>query len=225
MFTEEFVRSIKQDAAERFEIKINDDRTMCIGKLCLLQEGDEQNLSIINLLTKWRQRFMRFFLSQFDASPQRTQEWLKTVVFPSPNRLLFLIYDHDQNPIGNCGLANIERKSCELDNLIRGEKGGHPRLIYFAERAMLSWLFDSQGMDYVNLHVFSNNFPTLRLHRSVGFKEVGRSKLLAKKDCDGLVSYAVSDQDINSVIAPFEYVEMRINQVDYYRGLASDGVN
>lgn len=36
---------------------------------------------------------------------------------------------------------DLQLGSTQLDNLIRGERGGHPRLIYYSKIALLKWIF------------------------------------------------------------------------------------
>jgi RimJ/RimL family protein N-acetyltransferase len=174
----------------------------------LLKDNDVHNEFYIESLTNWRKRYMKYFLTQFETSINRTRAWLTNTVIPSSNRLLFLIFDENKRLIGNIGLANIEDNKCELDNLIRGERGGHPRLIYYSEIALLKWIFFEKSLNFVNLHVFSNNLPTLKLHTSVGFKEIDRKKLCRFINEKGGISYIGERGSSATELAPFEYVEM-----------------
>lgn len=151
------------------EIPIFDDSHQYIGKLKPIDIELVQDQMVIESLTKWRQKFMRFFMTQFEATPERTGKWLKNNVLTDDSRLLFLIYDENNKLIGNFGICNIQEQNVELDNLIRGEKGGHKHLIFFSELTLISWLY---SLDVVNIYlrVFSNNFKTISLHSSVGFK-------------------------------------------------------
>lgn len=151
------------------EIPIFNDCHQYIGKLKPVDVELAQDKNIIEALTKWRQKFMRFFMTQFEATSERTEKWLKDIVLTDDSRLLFLIYDENNKLIGNFGICNIQEQNVELDNLIRGEKGGHKHLIFFSELTLISWLY-SLGIINIYLRVFNNNFKTISLHSSVGFK-------------------------------------------------------
>ena len=187
--TPDVVSSLKNNTSEKFSIAIKDNNDKAIGSLVLVQKRDANNPIILDALTRWRKKYMKYFLTQFNASTNRTKSWLENIVIPSTDRLLFLILDEDNNLIGNFGIADILFDRCELDNLIRGEKGGHPKLIYFSELSLLKWLFLEKNVKRVNLHVFANNLPTIKLHKSVGFVEIGRRKLERVQSKDGAVSF------------------------------------
>ena len=75
-------------------------------------------------MTIWRNASMSSFLTQFNATEHRTKEWLDNVILPACDRLLFELLDDQNNSIGHAGVTNFNIKSAELDNFIRGEKGG-----------------------------------------------------------------------------------------------------
>lgn len=201
----DLVKNLKADTLGKFEIEVYDIESKPIGFLSLLQKADTCNQHVVESLTKWRNKYMRFFLTQFTATTERTKAWLTNVVIPSSDKLLFLIRDYDRNLIGNFGVANISKDKCELDNLIRGERGGHPKLVYFSEIALLKWLFD-KGVNQVNLHVFSNNWPTIKLHKSVGFLETIRTIVSENIGDNGEVSYMPGPSCDGS--RSREYIEM-----------------
>jgi hypothetical protein len=99
--------------------------------------------------------------------------------------------------------------SGELDNLIRGRKGGDPGLIYYSELSLLSWMFGRLGYRTSNLHVFSNNQPTIKLHSSVGFSVLNSIQLTQRK-LPGLTEYLLNSNEGDSV--DFSYLEMGLNR-------------
>jgi len=206
----ETVKYLKKNCSDKLVIPITDEQSNILGSLSLICEGDEKNKYIVESLTKWRAKYMKFFLTQFVATFERTQNWLRNTVLTSDDRLLFLIFDETGRLIGNFGVANISGQRCELDNLIRGERGGHQKLIYYSELSLLRWAFYNNAMEFINLHVFSNNTPTIRLHTSVGFKELGRNKLFKFSDDYG-VYYSLENGNNSGEITSFEYIEMGID--------------
>lgn len=207
MLDSNVVRFLKSPQSSDTVIKIYDDQQNLIGCLSLIKGSSLENDYIVESLTSWRNKYMKFFLSQFTATTERTRDWLKNTVIASDNRLLFLIYDNDENLIGNFGVANISRSVCELDNLIRGNKGGHSRLIFYSEVALLHWIFNENNVKNVNLHVFSNNHLTLRLHREVGFQVCSHRKIYKSKKNDKETYYHFDEA---GELLPFEYIEMEI---------------
>lgn len=143
-----------------------------VGALRLLDRRLATKAEVLADLTEWRRRYMRFFLTHFEPSPERTQTWLERITLPSTDRLFFLLEIEPDVFVGNFGVANIQERSAELDNLIRGRRGGGPEFIHLAECAMLWWLFEDPSRQSVCLHVFSNNALTISLHLGVGFKKV-----------------------------------------------------
>ena len=211
--TPDVVSSLKNNTSEKFSIAIKDNNDKAIGSLVLVQKRDANNPIILDALTRWRKKYMKYFLTQFNASTNRTKSWLENIVIPSSDRLLFLILNEDNNLIGNFGIADILFDQCELDNLIRGEKGGHPKLIYFSELSLLKWLFLEKNVKRVNLHVFANNLPTIKLHKSVGFVEIGRRKLERVQSKDGAVSF--DETQIFSEGNSIEYLELMLESNDF----------
>jgi hypothetical protein len=177
------IRQYKQnnDITKRFKLPILDNKGQNLGELVCIDDALSKESMLVNDLTYWRSQHMRYFLTQFTATPERTAAWLERVVLQSDDRILFLICTETGESIGNFGVCNIGTIRGELDNLIRGRKGGHPRLVYYSELAMLAWLFGSLSLQEANLWVFSNNIRTIQLHSSIGFsicqtKRISRSK-------------------------------------------------
>lgn len=193
----------------RFVIPVRAENGELIGTMSCVDKGMVNNDDIVSDLTAWRMRFMRYFLTQFEATTNRTRDWLENIVIPSKNRLLFIIYLPNGEPVGSFGLCNMGDNSGELDNLIRGRKGGHPHLIYYCEIALLAWVFNILDYRKVYLHVFSNNRPVIKLHTSIGFC-VERSIPLKKRISPGLVEYVLDDAGGNDV--DFSYLAMKISK-------------
>ena len=150
-------------------IDIRDAQTNLVGYLLPLTISTLEDTALIQQMTRWRNQARRYFLTQFIATPERTRRWLETVVFQDYSCLLFLIHSQTKR-IGHYGFKNLMPDSVEVDNLVRGEIGGHPKLIHFAEYTLIKWLFDSFSLERVYGFVLSDNRLVLDLHRSVGFE-------------------------------------------------------
>lgn len=203
------IADIKTEKSEYkdFVIPILDDQNNSIGYLKPITIKHISKHDVISMLTKWRKMFMKFFLTQFTPSTERTKNWLTKVVLPSEDRILFLIYTIEDKVIGNFGVCNLSSESAELDNLIRGEKGGEHQLIYYSEISLLKWLFLELDMKSVFLHVFSNNSKTIALHERVGFEVVEEYRLWKQKTDDGLIYSTTKTTDD---LVDFSYLKMNL---------------
>jgi RimJ/RimL family protein N-acetyltransferase len=153
-----------------------------VGALRLLDSALAADPAVVTDLTEWRARSMKFFLTHFTPTEARTRDWLLNVVLPADDRLLFLIETEPDCFVGNFGLAGISPTTAELDNLIRGRRGGGPDFIHLAECAMLRALFADASRATVTLRVFSTNSPTIRLHAGVGFEKTASDPLFVHPD-------------------------------------------
>lgn len=174
-----------------FFIPIKKYNGSIIGRLTPISKEMASESSVIERLAKWRQQYMKYFLTQFVASNERTYLWLNNFVIPDDTRILFLIQDEEGKLIGNFGTCNIGENEAELDNLIRGERGGDPKLIFFAEISLMDWLYQSLGVEDIYLHAFSNNSKTINLHTSVGF-EKSQTYQLVKIETNQEIKYHVN---------------------------------
>ena len=196
-------------AGKHFSILIANNEGLLIGRLTGVDRALTSDDSIVADLTAWRQRAMTSFLTQFEARNDRTRAWLQRVVIPSPDRILFLICIPSGEPIGNIGIRNLGVNAGEIDNIIRGEKSGEPRIIYFGAIALLSWMFGYLNFEKATLHVFSNNIPALNLYESLGFTK-SRSIPLSCRKLPQLIEYLLNSTEGDAV--DFDCLEMELDR-------------
>ena len=197
------------DPATRLVLAVRNREGERIGSLQLIDRALAREPSTAVAMTQWRQRFMGAFLTQFEASSERTAAWLERVVLPSGDRMLFLMCAADGTPVGNLGICNLRERSGEVDNVLRGERTGDPRLAYYCQLAMLDWMFGTLGFDEASLHVFSNNERAVRLYEEVGFA-VTRTIPLSRRSSPGLVEYLPDSAEGEPV--DFSYLRMAISR-------------
>lgn len=202
-----------QNSETRLRIQIKNNEGIQLGTLVCVDRGLVSEIEIVSDLTAWRKKYMRYFLTQFEATFNRTKSWLENIVIPSNDRLLFVICTSSDEVVGNFGVCNMSNLTGELDNLIRGRKGGDPRLIYYSEIALLSWMFGFLGYEKSSLHVFSNNIPTINLHKSVGFSVVKTHKLTQCNKPD-LLRYLVDSPE--GACVNFDYLELSISRQCFF---------
>ncbi len=155
--------------AQLLSIPILDDKQNLCGHLVPVGEWALKDDSIATSISEWRSKTMRMFLTQFKSTPERSRHYLETSAVNTPDRLLFMIYDSDKNLVGHIGLMNITDLSVEIDNLMRGSAGGHPRLIYFAEWTLLNYCFKTLQIEFSTVKVISYNWLVFDLHESIGY--------------------------------------------------------
>ena len=199
------------DDVTRLRIPILNEEGETLGVLFCLDRGMAAIPGFAKILANWRQANMQWFMTQFTATPARTQQWLDTVIIPEPNRIMFMIYTADWDMIGHYGIKSIKTWYAELDNGLRGERRGPKGMMHYAEIALLSWMFGTLGMRVANLWIFSNNEPTLKWHLKNGYK-IGKSLPLYKQVRNWGVEYTTDEAE--GALADFEYLEMTISKRD-----------
>jgi len=140
----------------------------------------------VRLVTEWRNRFADSFLTQFDATDERTERWLVDSVGPDDTRILFMLDDAEGRTVGHMGLAFIdwEAGTAEADSVVRGREG--PRgLVTRALDAMWSWGREALGLARLRVRVRSDN-DALRFYERAGFRELHRVPLRRHEDGDGV---------------------------------------
>jgi RimJ/RimL family protein N-acetyltransferase len=169
--------------------------------------------ALLDSISNWRNRAKMYFRTQFTAGRQRTREWLLSTVIPGPDRVLFLVSVKGK-VVGHFGLCNISPNSAELDNALRGERGGGADLFKHVERALLSIAFEWLGVDRVTAKIFSDNVLALKLHYENGMIEISRSPL-QRIESPTVIEYVECDEQFSNV--PFQYVTMQIDGRTYLK--------
>ncbi len=163
-------------------IPVINDKKAIIGSLCPINNRSCLDQEVISALTRWRKRFAGNFFSQFVPSDERTKKWLESVIVSDDARIIFLMRDEKNKAIGNVGVCNISDDSAEFDNLIRGERGGDGKLVFFSVVSFINWIYKTLKVDRICLHVFSNNLKAIALYESVGFSRDKIYKCIKKQE-------------------------------------------
>jgi RimJ/RimL family protein N-acetyltransferase len=131
----------------------------------------------VRVLTEWRNRHVRAFLTEFEADESRTRRWLTETVGPDDSRILFMVDAADGRTIGYLGLAFIdwEHGSAEADAVVRGVET-LPGVMTKALRTLLGWARGQLGLASLGVRVRSDN-PALAFYCAFGFREVRRVPL------------------------------------------------
>jgi len=136
-----------------------------------LQAADaEISVRDVVLLTEWRNKYRSSFLTDFQATEERTRRWLTTVAGPDPSRILFMVEAAGGNPFGHVGLCNVDGTYGELDNLIRGEEGPRGSMLA-AALAVCAWARLDLGLERIGVRVMADN-PAVGFYEKLGFRPV-----------------------------------------------------
>ena len=156
----------------------------------------------VQRLTDWRNRHVSAFLTEFEATPERTAQWLADVVGPAGDRMLLMADDADGRTFGYLGIAYIDWAAgrVEADAIVRGEsadKGAMTACLL----ALLGWARDGLGLRDVWVRVRSDN-PALGFYRRLGFVE--RHAVPLRRETEpGLVRWvedpALADAEVSLV--------------------------
>jgi RimJ/RimL family protein N-acetyltransferase len=116
----------------------------------------------VRVLTEWRNRFVKSFLSEFEATESRTEAWLTEMVGPDPTRILFMLDDVHGHTLGYLGLAFIdwEEHAGEADAAVRGVDAA-PGIMTKAMFTLLGWAYEQLALNIIRGRVRSDN-PALR---------------------------------------------------------------
>jgi RimJ/RimL family protein N-acetyltransferase len=136
----------------------------------------------IQVLTAWRNRFVGAFLTEFQATEERTARWLVDQVGPNDGKILFMVDDVDGRTIGYMGLDRIDwaQGSGEVDAIVRGRDAA-PGLMLRCLQALIQWAKGQLGLRTIGVRVRSDN-RALDFYRKVGFQEVHRTPLRAVEE-------------------------------------------
>lgn len=179
------LKTTSREAAAALALPLHNRAGAAIG--CLLPIGPWllDDAAQIAAISAWRQRAMRMFLTQFQATPENTRHYLQQLSIGEAGRLLWLILDEGGRCIGHIGLSGATAADggrAELDNLMRGVEGGDPALIQVAEVALLRWAFDGLGLRHIDVRVVSYNWMVVALHEAVGFETTRQAPLHKRSD-------------------------------------------
>lgn len=146
------------------------------------------NAGDVRMLTEWRNRFARSFLTEFNATEQRTRSWLVETVGPSDRKILFMVDDLSECTYGHMGLAFIdwEKASGEVDAVVRGREAPSG-LMKLALREMILYAHYKLLLSHVVVRVLSDN-TAVDFYRRVGFIEEKRVPLRRVEE-EGLIRW------------------------------------
>jgi hypothetical protein len=155
---------------------------------------DTLSMAVVNFLTSGRNANKTQFLTQFDATPKRTYEWLTSVVGPDSGRILFVLKNSDDQTLyGYLGLGYCDhsRSYIEADSIVRCATVKVDGLMKASLTELLNWSIQYLGFEHIWVRVLSTN-PAVNFYNKRGF-EISHSKPLFKKIFEADMSIALNE--------------------------------
>jgi len=159
-----------------------ESQSVPIGRLVPVGRWILDDDETIQELAAWRQAALRMFLTQSTPTRQTSYDYLEKLCIGDQSRILFMIEDSTGSFVGHLGLANYSQDEAELDNVIRGRRGGPRELVLEAERALIRWAFSDLLVKRIYLRVLSHNFKAINLYDQLGFCTIERLSLARKTE-------------------------------------------
>ena len=154
--------------------------------------ADRLDPADIERLTAWRNRHVRAFLTEFEATTERTAAWLVRCA-PDDSRILFMVDDPTGRAFGYMGLASIDwdTGTGEADSIVRGAESA-PGTMSASLRALIGWATGPLGLRRIFLRVRSDN-QAITFYQRLGFVERRRVPLRLNQ-VDASTRYWVEDK-------------------------------
>lgn len=180
-----FLRLKKENHDENLPrvIPIYDNSGEIAGFLRPVTESTLKNLKEIRLFAKWRKENEFAFPSIFKVTVEGTLKWTQNALLLNPTRTLFSVESIKKSKlIGHLGLYsfNFEDNSCEIDNVVRGEKDYHKGLMTYAMHALIKWTYYYLKPEHIYLRVFSDNIHAVNFYKRCGFSKIIKIPLIKK---------------------------------------------
>src|SRR5947209_11461520 len=103
------LRAVKETArAGRPALGLGIDRPLRGMLRPVATARQHQDPADVRRLTDWRNRYSGAFLTEFEATADRTAGWLADVIGADDTRILFMIDTVDGETIGYIGLGSID---------------------------------------------------------------------------------------------------------------------
>jgi len=122
-------------------------------------------------ICKWRMENSIGFANVFTNTPEKTKNWIDKVLLPRPDRILFMIHDLNDKPIGHIGLSNFYYtfRRCEIDNVVRGVKDYRRGRMTIAKKTIIQWAIKRLEVSSICLKVLSDNSHAIKFYENIGF--------------------------------------------------------
>lgn len=140
----------------------------------------------ITRLSCWRRDNQDGFLKVCNVTEETTRLWFDNLLIAREDRILFYVRTPDDRLIGHLGLSSFDwvARTCEIDNVIRGEAGHSPGAMTDAVRLLIAWTRRTLGPIEIRLQTFHDNLPALKLYHRAGFRPFAYRPLTYHREGD-----------------------------------------
>jgi hypothetical protein len=137
------------------------------GVLRPIDYDDLLNEPLLEQFVRWRNQNLEGYLDQRPVSIEGVKRYVEDVVF-NPTRISFLAIC-DGKPIARMGAVKITPIEHEADGLVRGERGGGIRFLYYAQISALTFLFKLFNHERLIARILSSNDLAIENCSSFGY--------------------------------------------------------
>ena len=125
----------------------------------------------ISLICKWRTENAIGFCNVFEGTEEKTVNWIDNILLPREDRILFMVHNLDNKPIGHLGFStfDFDSKSCEIDNVVRGVKEGNEGIMTYAIKTLISWGRETLYLNDIFLRVRKDNSHAIKFYERLKF--------------------------------------------------------
>jgi RimJ/RimL family protein N-acetyltransferase len=127
--------------------------------------------SLISRLTRWRSENQHGFPREFEVTNAGTRRWADELLICRPDRMLFLVRDGAGTLVGHVGVSTFDFAvgTCEIDNIVRGERGVQPGAMTSAVLTLCDWIRSELAPSRIQLRTMHENTRALALYHRLGF--------------------------------------------------------
>jgi len=210
-----FLKELKTESGRYFyrnELAVTDRSGAVCGNLepISLKEFNETSNQL--KLVEWHKASEGSHLLRVPLYDLEITNMLKLTYLSDNPGILFFITTISGQKIGHIGLNRVSANSAELCSLVRGESGGQPRLIEFAERALLKFCFNQMHLRQIYFTILSTNLKAIHLHKRVGF-EITAEQALLREELKGHTRHTFVKAEMSNV--PYRCLIMSLKSGDF----------
>ena len=149
-------------------IDVIDSSGTCLAVGKPLTANHTNNKKLISLMTKARYQHRGMFLSQFEATPERTKSWMGKLA--NSNNQIFFLLEKDGEFVGHYGLIIRDHNLVEVDNSILWDENVPKGFMVHVEHAILNFAFGYLNKTSAIARVLNHNLSCVAMHQKTGFK-------------------------------------------------------
>jgi len=180
------LKRVGNDNLSSFALPVKNTGYELVPVACAEKHIDQE---VVALLTEARNLNTTAFLTMFNATEERTRNWLSQTVAKEDNRILFMLQNmRKKNYYGYMGLAfgNSDGSYIEADAVVRIDKNMIHGLMKASLTRLLEWVRIDLKIASVGVRVLSDN-PALKFYERCGFIKHKCQDLYDVKDASGQV--------------------------------------